>query len=235
MIIYIDHKNKIVFIIPPKNGNTTISSHLNISLKHKYCKEEIENCLTNDDFIKLIIIRKDIVGRFLSGFYEDLFNNHCYNDIDISLIEYLKFLNHCFINKIPNVNNLNVFLKQNKEICFGNCSKVSLPITDKNGNFMSHIQSQKYQIKKYLTCKNIKLLEIKDINKFLNNDIHKNIKLKKFLDINLDTTKLKELKQKRLIINDETLEEEYKNIILNMYKEDIELIQYLENKYEYIL
>ena len=100
---------------------------------------------------------------------------------------------------------------------------------------MSHIQSQKYQIKNYLTCKNIKLLEIKDINKFLNNDIHKNIKLKKLLDINLYTTELKELKQKRLIINDETLEEEYKNIILNMYKEDIELIQYLENKYEYIL
>ena len=55
------------------------------------------------------------------------------------------------------------------------------------------------------------------------------------LDINLYTTELKELKQKRLIINDETLEEEYKNIILNMYKEDIELIQYLEKKYEYIL
>lgn len=235
MIIYIDYSKKIVFIIPPKNGNNSIAEYLNISIHHSYDKNEIKNCLNDDNFIKLIIIRKNIIDRFLSGFYEDLFNNKCYNNIDISFTEYLLFLNHCYIHKIPKVDNLNVYLNDNISICFGNCSNKYLPITNDKGIFVSHIQSQKYSINSYLQYKNIKLLDIKDLDKFLNRSLHKNIKKKQYLDIDLYKIKLSTLKKERLIINKDVLNDYHKNIILNMYKEDTDFLEELEKKYEYII
>jgi len=74
MIVFLDETNKVFYIMPPKCGTTTIAKMLNVDLHSIY---DLSN-INNTEYKKVIIIRKDIVDRFLSGFYEDLFNNTCY-------------------------------------------------------------------------------------------------------------------------------------------------------------
>lgn len=233
MLVFIDDIKKQIFIVPPKCGNNTLCSYLGVQLHYEH-KNTIE-FLNDETFVKIMIIRDDLVDRFLSGFYEDLFNNQCYDDIDITFTDYLFFLHYCFVNKIPKVCNLNIYLNKKHSIYFGNCSNVSLPITNDEGEFISHIQTQKYTLKNFLNLKNIKLLKIKNLNKFLNSDIRKNTKEKEKILINLDKIKLCEMKNKGLIINKNCLNQKHIEIILDMYNEDKEFIQKIEKKYGYII
>ena len=73
MIIYVDDKEKICYIMAPKCGSHTISKMLNTDLHTVYPEWHLKN----DDYRKIIIIRKDVIDRFLSGFYEDLIANTC--------------------------------------------------------------------------------------------------------------------------------------------------------------
>lgn len=140
MILYIDYTKKNVYVMAPKCGSTSVAHYLNVDLHHEYT---INDELINDDFKKYIIVKKDVVERFLSGFYEDLFNNTCYDNMEITFHEYLLFLYKCFSEKIPDVNNLSVYLNRDIPVWFGNTSNVSLNITDSEGNFISHLQTQK--------------------------------------------------------------------------------------------
>lgn len=237
MLIFIDNLNKIIYIMSPKCGTTTIANMLSVDINHKYNDKELEN-LNNPEYKKIIIIRKSIIDRFLSGFYEDLFNNSCYNNIDITFNDYLLFLHKCYTEKIPNVDNTYIYNNLNMPLWFGNCSGVYRSITDKNGNFSSHIMSQKYAIcnlvNKINCIDNIQIIELNDLSTILPNNVEKkNVKKKieNIENINISNMTLSYIKANRLIISSTFLDEKQKEIILDMYKDDLIFIDALEKKF----
>ena len=237
MIIYIDHQTKRVFLTAPKCGSTTIASHLNVSLHEKYNADCVINVLKNNEYLKIIVIRTDIVGRFLSGFTEDLYNNECYTNLHLTFIEYIEFLHHCYINKTKHVNNLNVFLEQDVPIYFGGCSNRKLPITNKNGQFISHIQTQKFALQRFIDItigSNVKLLDINELSRFLGNSESKNVKCKFESTDNADRLYLCDLKCGGFMISKKMLSDECYLMILDICKDDLKIIMDLEEKFEYI-
>ena len=234
MILFIDYNNKTVFVCPPKCGNTSIASYLNITLHHEYTNEEINNVLNDDKYVKLFVIRKNIFDRFLSGFYEDLFNNKCYDDLNITFDDYLNFLYDCYTNKIKNLNK--IIINDNEyPIYFGNCSNLSLNLTDDEGNFISHIQLQKYTLQHFINLKNIKLIRIEDLNNYFKKDIIKN--KKNYINddsIVISNLKLSTIKFNSIIIKSNCLTKNEKNLINKIYENDILFIDELLKKYEYI-
>jgi len=232
MIYYIDYIKKIIYIMAPKCGTTTISTYLKKSLHTKYDN----NLLFDKGYLKLVIYRENIIERFISGFYEDLFNNLCYDNMDITFNEYLLFLYNCFKNKISNANSINIDLNKNIPVWWGNCSNIFLPITNNDGSFISHIQSQKYAISKLINSfkdDNIKIIELNNINLLIGSDLKCNVKNKKMYDnVNLFTIKLCELKKNKIIISPNMLNNEQKDIILQIYQEDVDFINELKFKYE---
>ena len=228
MIIYIDEINKICFLVSPKAGTSSIADYLNIPLLTIYSDDVIYNVLTDDNYMKIIIIRKNIIKRFISGFYEDLLNNTCYDNMNITFNDYLLFLNNCYTNKIKNVNNIN----NNIPIWFGYENMLS--ITDNNGLFCSHIMSQHYALNVFINMiqgSNVKLIELNDLNTFLN---YNKIMNKKDYNNIPNNMILSDMKKNQIIISEETLTEEQKNIILNMYTIDIDFIKELESRFVYI-
>lgn len=220
----------------PKCGSTTIAKYMNLNLHIQYNQEQISSILKNDDWLKIIIIRKNVCERFLSGFYEDLFNNNCYNNIHITFEQYLDFLYYCFNNKIKNVSNLNIFFNEDIFIDWGNCSNKSLTLTNNKGEFISHIQSQKFAIERFINTiegNNIKLIELKNLNNILNNNIKMNVKNKNYSE-EITELKLSEIKKNRIIISELFLTQNQKKIINQIYQEDNIFISNLEKKYEYI-
>jgi hypothetical protein len=233
MLLFIDYNKKNAFIMAPKCGTTTIATYLN---KYIDSNDDYYQIHTLDDsFLKLIIYREDIISRFLSGFYEDLLNSKCYDEMNITFDEYLSFLNYCYINKIPNVNNINCYYEHmDIPVWFGKCDKMRLPITNCEGVFCSHIMTQKYAIynivERVLNQKNIQLVELNDIHKVIKDDTVYN-KKQKSIYTNVSEMKLCDMKRNNIIISKACLEEKHVKIILNMYKEDIEFIQHLKKKY----
>ena len=242
MIIYIDWKNKKCFIAAPKCGNQTLSAYLNIPLDYEYTDEEINKCLTDNNYQKIIIIR-DIVDRFISGFYEDLLNNNCYNSINISFYEYCKFLRYIFDNKIKNVTNLNVYFKNiDANINWGNCSNLSHPITNSNGLIDGHIISLTNSIKNFeeiIQGDNVKIIDINELNNyFIDFDAKINCKVTDIDNTSNYNTNLSEFKKlvdelKVYPIKNNMINEEIKEIIMYIYKTDIDYIHYLKNKYNH--
>ena len=237
MIFYIDFINKIIYIMAPKCGTTTISNILNVDLHKEYSEVDLNN-LNNPEYKKIIIIRESVIDRFLSGFYEDLFNNSCYDNMNITFNDYLIFLYNCYKEKKPNVNNININ-NINIPVWFGNCSNQTLNITDKEGNFCSHIMSQKYAISNIVNmieCKNIKIIDLKNLSDILPKSTKKfNIKekIEKLPDkINFSEISLSYIKSNRLIISSKFLNEKQKEIILDIYKEDLLFFNELEEKFK---
>lgn len=233
MLLFIDYSKKTVFIMAPKCGTTTIATCLNKSVDSDDDYYQIHTI--DDSFLKIIIYREDIISRFLSGFNEDLLNNTCYDEMNITFDEYLSFLNYCYINKIPSVNNINCYCKyMDIPLWFGECSKKQLPITNSNGDFCSHILTQKYAIhniiKRVSNQKNIHLIELNDIHKVIKDDKVYN-KKEKSIYTNVSEMKLCDMKRNRIIMTKACLEEKHVKIILNIYKEDIEFIQHLKKTY----
>lgn len=237
MIIYIDHQNKRVFLTAPKCGSTTIASHLNVSLHEIYSDDCMINVLSNNEYLKIIVLRADVVGRFLSGFTEDLYNNECYTNLHITFIGYIKFLYHCYTKKIKHVNNLNVFFSRDIPIYFGGSDTCKLPITGENGEFVSHIQTQKYALGNLIDIiigTNVKLLEINELSRFLCNNESKNVKCKLESNSNADMLYLCDLKRMDSMISKKMLSDECYRMILDMCKDDLEFIKNLEDKFEYV-
>jgi hypothetical protein len=240
MLLYIDFINKIIYIMAPKCGSTTIAKMLNIDLHTKYSDVELEN-LMNPEYKKIIILRKSVVDRFLSGFYEDLFNNTCYDNMNVTFEDYLLFLQECFEKKIPNVNKINILNEEDIPVWFGNDSGYTLSITDENGDFRSHIMTQKYAIKHItdkIQCKNVQLIDLHDLSSILplNVELH-NVKEK--LDnlpseyVDISNIILSKIKSNRIIISSKLLNEEQQKIITNIYEEDLIFFKELEEKFVY--
>ena len=231
MIIYVDNKEKTCYIMAPKCGSNTISKMLNTDLHTNYPEWHLKN----DDYRKIIIIRKDVIDRFLSGFYEDLINNNCYDNMNITFNDYLLFLFKCYNEKIPNVNNLQEFTGEDTPVWYGNCSGVYKNITDENGFFCSHIMSQKYAIQNLvnnIVGKNVKIIELNDLQEIIPNAIKKYAREKQlFTDIDITNFPLCDIKKQELVMSKENLNEEQKNIILKMYAEDINFFEELEDKF----
>ena len=235
MKIYVDYTNKIIFILAPKCGNNTISNYLKVNLHVKY--PNIDNILNNKNFKKIIILRTDIIDRFISGFNEDLYNNTCYNNMSITFNEYLNFLNKCFKNKIPNVKNMSCCTSNNIPVWFGNCSKLYKTITDNTGKFQSHIQSQKYAISNIvdnIKDKNIKLLDLKNLSEFINTDTIKNQKSKTTYDIDISNMKICDIKKQHILFSKNNLNIRQQKIISKMYNDDLIYINELSSKYKWI-
>ena len=234
MLLFIDENNKICYIMAPKCGSTSIANYLNTNLHNNYENDQLKN----DEYVKIIIIRNDIVDRFLSGFYEDLFNNTCYNNMDVSFDDYLLFLYKCYTEKIPNVNNLSFYLNKDIPVWYGNCSEQNENITDIYGNFCSHIQSQKYSINNiinHIIGENVKIIEVNDLSKLLPNIKKCNVKQKKKYDLDLTQITLSHMKNNNIIISKESLTESQIQLILKIYEEDIVFINELTNKFKYCL
>ena len=230
MILFTDYSKKIVFIVPPKCGNQSIANMLNIKL-HVPIDPDL---LTDETFTKLIIYRDDIIDRFLSGLNEDILSNSCYNTMDVTLNNYILFLYKCFNCKIPNVNNLEHYLNKSIPVWFGESDGELHDITDINGEFSSHIQSQSYTIIPMLDqINNIKIIELNDLSKITNNDIKYNAKIKCNLDIDLSKITLKYIKLNNIIIVKECLTDIHKSIILKMFNDDRVLITKLIEKFDY--
>jgi hypothetical protein len=239
MVLYIDDISKIIYIVPPKCGSTTINNMLKNNVYNDIYSSPIDK-LHNPKYKKIIIIRKCVINRFLSGFYEDLFNNYCYNNLSITFNEYLLFLYKCFTEKAANVNNMKLYNDMDIPIWWGNCSNCTLPITNNDGNFCSHIQSQKFAIHHFITimhCKNVKLIKLKDLSSIILSE-KKNIKPKTIKlpdNFDLSTCSLSYIKHNRIIISKNLLTPEQQELILKMYKEDIDFMNELEKKYELII
>ena len=232
MLYFIDYKTKRVYIMAPKSGTTTIASYLQVPLH--YIDENIQTILRDNSFMKIIIYRENLVSRFLSGFYEDLFNNSCYDDMEVTFDEYLLFIYQCFVKTIPNVNNMSIITNKNIPVWFGNCSNQTLNITDASGNFCSHIMSQWYAIHELvgqIKGDNVKLIELNSLNKFLENDIRCNVKPKSTGHSNIGSLTLSDIKQHRIIVSEDNLNSTQKNIILQMYNEDVLFIDQLKRSY----
>ncbi len=233
MIIFIDDINKIVYIMAPKCGSTSIAKHLNVNNIFTYEDEKQIHVLKSNDYLKIIIYRKNIYARFMSGFYEDLISTNCYNEMDINFGSYLLFLYNCFINKIPEVNNL---YYNGKTYPLGYGGDLLLPITNNQGVFVSHIQSQKKAISYIINIiegNNVKICELSNLNKLINN-IHENKKDFKPININLDITKLNVLKNNNISVDYTYLTETHKELIDKIYKEDYDFIDNLIKQYEMI-
>jgi hypothetical protein len=181
-----------------------------------------------------------VIDRFLSGFYEDLFNNTCYNNINVNFNDYLLFLYKCFKEKIPHANNMKIHNEQDIPVWYGNCSGYSLSLTNEEGNFASHIQSQKYAISNIVKLihnkTNVEIIELKNLSKLTNNIKHnvknKISKLPNGIN-NLSEMTLSYMKKNRIIISENLLNDEQKRIILDIYKEDICFINKLEEQFPY--
>ena len=234
MASFTDFKNNIIFITSPKCGTTSISEYIN---KMDVSLEENKE-ISTDNFTKIIVFRKDIIERFLSGFYEDLFNNSCYTDMNITFNEYLYFLYKCYEKKIPNVNGLSIIDKPFIPIWWGEFSLKRLYLTDSNGKFISHIQSQSFVINHYMTPyinegdKNIKIIELNDLSSNFPdiNTLNKKNRIKN--KCNISNIKLGDIKKHRIIISKNSLNNNQVNLILKIYEEDISLIDKLMHNYE---
>jgi hypothetical protein len=224
----------------PKCGSTTIANMLDISLETK----QNLSFINNPEYKKIIIIRKNVVERFLSGFYEDLINNFCYDNLNITFNDYLLFLYKCFQQKIPYADNIKIYNEDNEEyimpIWCGNCSYQIYPITNYEGVFCAHLQSQKYAINGVVELikdkTNVKIIELNDLSK-LTNSLKKNEK-KKLLKMpdginDFSELMLSYIKKNRIIINENLLTDKQKEIILDIYNEDIIFINNLEKNFSY--
>jgi hypothetical protein len=224
----------------PKCGSTTIANMLDVSL---HTKPDL-SFINNPEYKKIIIIRKNVVERFLSGFYEDLFNNFCYENLNITFNDYLLFLYKCFQQKIPYVDNIKIYNEDNEEyimpIWCGNCSNKIFPITNYEGVFCAHLQSQKFAINDIVRLikdkTNVKIIELNDLSK-LTNSLKKNEK-KKLLKMpdginDFSELMLSYIKKNRIIINENLLTDKQKEIILDIYNEDIIFINNLEENFSY--
>ena len=237
---YVDYIHKTIYIMACKCGTTTISHMLNMLNNDSNVTHNTVD-INNPKYKKIIIMRKCVIDRFLSGFYEDLFNNSCYNNMNITFNNYLLFLHKCYKEKLPNVGNLFIYNGLDMPVWFGNCSNVIYNITVYCGNFCSHIASQKYAICHVLnniTCTNIEIIELNELHILLPNIKKCNVKPKvtkipvKF--DNISNMLLPDIKSNRIIIAKELLNENQKQIILDIYKEDVDFLMNLENKYLYV-
>jgi hypothetical protein len=242
MIIFIDENKKEVFIVPPKCGNTTIAKYLDLPLHIEYSDEEIYRVLIDNSYKKIILFR-DIFDRFLSGFYEDLNNNSCYSNIDMSFLDFCEFLNFCMENKLKNVDNLNCFDKNlDREIWWGECSNTKQNIINDNGEISGHMISQENSIKILIQIiednngDNVYLLNITDLNNYLNKTLIENSKTYNSniddFDFNTHLSVLKKqdiFPQKKYMIN-----ERIQNIIQKLYNSDNIYLDKLKKKYNLI-
>lgn len=242
MLCFLDEIKKIYYIMAPKCGNTTIAHMLNVNM-HENC--DLSN-INNPEYKKIIIIRTNVVARFLSGFYEDLFNNTCYDNLNITFNDYLLFLHKCYQGKFPYVENMNIYNDHHSiPIWWGNCSNQTLPITNSEGDFCSHIQSQKYAIKHIVSLienkTNVEIVEIENLSKYTNNlklndtDTKLNDTNKKLIDTEnncFSNLTLAHIKQNKIKINYNVLTNKQQKLIIDIYKEDIIFICKLK-KYFY--
>jgi len=241
MTIYIDFINNKCFILSPKCGTQTVSKYLRLPLNISYDRNEIISILKCPDFKKIIVVR-DIISRFFSGFYEDLKNNNCYLNLDISFYDYIKFLCFCYDNKIKNVNNLNVYFEnKNNLIEWGGCSSLHLPITDNSGNFSGHIIHQYKHIKSYTDFldenDNVQVIDISELDKITN--IHVNSKPYKIddndnNDNNYDyNTLLSDLKKNKVYPKmEKMMNDNIKRMITHMYLYDAKFIESIKLKFK---
>jgi len=231
MNVFLDGSKKIYYIMAPKCGTTTIAKMLKVDF---HMKHDLSN-LNNPEYKKVIIIRKNLVDRFLSGFYEDLFNNICYSNIHIQFNDYLLFLYDCFCKKHPCVDNMKVYNQQDISLCYGNCSGLTLPITNDKGDFVSHIQSQYFAINHIVSLitnkTNVVVVELSKLSKYLDNTIRENYKQKTYTDFNFSELALSYIKNNRIIINNDVLNSYQKKIISEIYKEDEIFIKKLEERF----
>ncbi len=234
MLYFIDINTKTIYIMAPKCGTTSIANMLNTNILNENTNQIMQN-LNNPEYKKIIIIRRSIISRFLSGFYEDLFNNTCYDNMNISFYDYLVFLYTCFKEKKPNVNNI-ILDSLDYPLWFGNCSNLKLSITDSNGDFCSHIMSQTYALSNIVSvieCKNVQLIELDSLNKWIQNAIKCNVKEKnkEFKDVDFSQLSLSYIKSNKIIISKDKLGNKEIEMINEMYNEDYIFIQSLIDKY----
>ena len=86
--------------------------------------------------------------------------------MNITFDDYLIFLYKCYIEKKPNVNNIEISNELIIPVWYGNCINLTLNITDSNGNFCSHIQSQKYALSNIIDiikCDNVQIIELNEL------------------------------------------------------------------------
>ena len=227
MLYFIDYTKQIVYIMPPKCGSTTISNHLKVDILIEY---EDKGEFANDAFQKIIFYREDLVDRFLSGFYEDLINNDCYDTIHLSFHDYLLFLYDCFCKKTLYVKTF----PTGEPLWFGIINNVYLPITDENGRLCSHIQSQKRAIEwviNKIRGTNVVVKELNQLSDTIGVSKKYNEKPKQEYDYLLSDLPLSHIKKNNIIMTKKGLTPEEIDIITKMYKEDELFIQELKTKF----
>ena len=167
MPLFCAHEIKTIIITSPKCGSTSILK----SNKYKFESIEFEKEEYILDLFKkyqvVIVYRENIIKRFLSGFYEDLINNSCYDNVDLTFEEYVCGLYNIYLNKTQNVSEIYINDKI-IPIYWGECSNKKINITDNEGNFISHIQSQEYAMINFINIfdetYNVKLLELNNLS-----------------------------------------------------------------------
>jgi hypothetical protein len=236
MTIFIDYSGKRCFILSPKCGTQTLSKFLNLPLDIQYNGAELSDVLNDKTYKKIVVVR-DHIERFLSGFYEDLKNNSCYLNLDIPFIDYIKFLYYCHNNKIPNVINTNVYNKDyNFIVEWGACSGKKLSITDENGKLSGHIISQIQHIKPPIDLLNddddVEVINMSELSKITN--IHENSKsylTSEELNYNYNTL-LSDIKKNQIYPNsDKMINSKIRKMLDSIYAEDIEYINKIKQKF----
>jgi len=236
MTIFVDFVNSKCFILSPKCGTQTLSKYLKIPINISYEQSEILNILKDKSFKKIIVVR-DVIDRFFSGFYEDLKHNDCYLDLNISFFDYIKFICYCHDNKIKNINNISIYYPdKNNSIYWGACSGLKLPVTDSSGKLSGHIISQKIHLSYCVDLlepdDNVEIIDISELSKITN--IQENVKhyTEEDKKYNYDTL-ISDLKKANIYPKKEyMLNNIITNIINHIYISDIIYIESIKNKFK---
>jgi sugar phosphate isomerase/epimerase len=236
MPIFACHLKKIIIITSPKCGSTSLKEYfMNIE---NYDSEMLLKLL--HEYKIYIVFNENIIKRFLSGFFEDLINNSCYNEIDISFKDYVDILYNININKVAEVNKIQ-YNNIEYNIWWGECSNRKISLTDEHGEFMSHIQSQTYSIINFLNildnnC-NVEIIDLKNLYYLIRGE-HKNKSEAKhdfpIKIIDMTNISLKDIKKNVFISTQNTFDSQIEKKIMEIYKKDIECIKFLKLKFKHI-
>ena len=130
---------------------------------------------------------------------------------------------------------MQIYNTQDIPIWYGNCAGCSLAITNDKGDFTSHLISQCFAIKDIVSLlenkTNVVVVELNKLSTYLNNTLRENVKQSIYFDGKFSEMTLSYIKEQRIIINDDSLTNNQKKLILEMYEEDKIFINNLENKF----
>ncbi len=149
MRFFVDDIHKFCYIVAPKCGNSSIAKNLGVPVLINYSEDKKREILFDSTYTKVIIVRQNLVDRFLSGLYEEMFpksgiNGEIYANINLTFGEFLESLFAIIKSRAPNVQTIShpssTFASE--AAAQWRIESFGGPITDEFGTLVTHMGSQ---------------------------------------------------------------------------------------------